>query len=1025
MAKRQRDTEPFELCRSVRASPFGRAGVNPDSDDIYRDTDYEETDGDTDNCETYVEANNEEINMCIDSSVMQQLQSKQLALQSDIDGLCRLGLDHHVEPSQVIAVGDRSAGKTSVLEAILHIRFPSQEDIYMDFTTEVVLSPSFRTRVAVTIRTDGRDTFNASGLNECDLQAIFQEAKQHMGMSNRCAGLSEDDASVLRIEIAGPGFPQLTLVDLPRFSHAETGSQNNGSVGHANPLAEKYMSQENTIILAVFSAQNDLTGQQVLGEVKKYDPGLDRTMGIITKPDEVDDQPTKRWTYLELAQNKKRSHKLKLGWHVLRNPTKQEAGSTEMERVAKEYHFFHHGVWAMVSPEDRGIQALRGKLSRAILTRIQRHLPAVIANAEEYIRTRKARLESLGAHRWSTADITKYLIGISNRFQRVAQNAIQGNYTDNFFGGLYPKPYTPALAEGRRIRKLRALVRDMNWAFCFILATKGCRRQIDWGYQKPVVAPKHLEPFLALYVLDERVSISSHDLAQELDNIASENQGVGFSDSPNDTLALALFRDQAAPWKGIAKRHVFLVAQFSQRFVEELVVHIAGPDSTTADAIINHRVAPYFEQKRATLEAKVLELLQHYKTGDLQPMSNDIFFHGVPKRRSERFSGQGQQVSKRLEFFRNGENLDGSTDAIPEVPQASSETSLRVFADNVMTLALENCLISDIPNILSPEVVCNMTDDELKTLAADSKHAQSEREELRAQIKELQSGLAACRKHRPRHLNGMMATQSVLPKAEPESERQSSPLERKAPIPTQSNPPPSVSSFASSIWTDSRESTPELTGKLATGRHTADTARLTPKESRQSASGEGFVELAPPPSSLSTKTTLLSDASNTGNTSVLDLPDLHGLILSPSDRIPPPGPHLYNSLWKVPTTDPRASGTSNTGITDISNTANTVRRSTPFVPGNHAVPVIEHPYSGRHPCDLYPYNVDELYNLCDNFNHADPGANGTPPSGDEENTGTISDGVGTWFDAPVAPALTDPVLFPLEFLHDFSQPTKK
>lgn len=703
MAKRKRDIEAPNLGRSVRANPFGHAemDLNPDYDEVHRDADNDETDGDADddkidgdtvNGETggdSGEANNEEINMYIDNSVMQQLQSSQRVVQNVFDELRRLGVDHYVEPPQVVVVGDRYAGKTSVLEAISRIRLPFQDDVYMAFVTELALRRSPQTKVAVRIRTDGRDTFNSSGLQESDLTQILQGAKQHMGISNRSAGLSED-ASVLRIEIAGPALPQLTFVDLPRFCHAETGSQNNGSVGHASRLAEKYMSQENTIILAVFSAQNDLTAQKVLGEAKKYDPGLDRTLGIITKPDEVEDQSTKRWTYLELSQNEEPSHRLKLGWHVLRNPTKQEAGSTEIECVAREYHFFQGGVWAMVSPEDRGIQTLRGKLSRAILTRIQRQLPAVIANVEEYIKTRKERLDRLGPPRWSAADIRKYLIGISNRFQLVAHNAIQGNYTDDFFGGPYPKPYTPALEGDRRIRKLRALVRDLNRAFWLILTTRGSRRQIDLGDRNSVATPKHLEPLLALYVLGERVSISIHDLTKELDNIASENQGVGLSGSLNDTVALALFRDQSAPWIAIAGQHVKFVVRFSRRFVEELVIHIAGPDWTTANAIIEHLVVPYFEQKQATLQAKVLELLQHYKAGsDPLPLSNDIFLDRVPKRRSEWFLGQGQQVPKRFKISRNDEDSDGSTDATPEVLQASSEVTSQFNTEQTIDNAME------------------------------------------------------------------------------------------------------------------------------------------------------------------------------------------------------------------------------------------------------------------------------------------------------------------------------------------------
>jgi hypothetical protein len=80
--------------------------------------------------------------------------------------------------------------------------------------------------------------------------------------------------------------------------------------------------------------------------------------------------------------------------------------------------------------------------------------------------------------------------------------------------------------------------------------------------------------------------------------------------------------------------------------------------------------------------------------------------------------------------------------------------SLRVFTDNVVTLALENCLISDIPNILSPEKVYDMADDRVTALAAESKQTRREREELRMQLERLRISLAACREYKPRESSG-------------------------------------------------------------------------------------------------------------------------------------------------------------------------------------------------------------------------------------------------------------------------------
>ena len=46
--------------------------------------------------------------------------------------------------------------------------------------------------------------------------------------------------------------------------------------------------------------------------------------------------------------------------------------------------------------------------------------------------------------------------------------------------------------------------------------------------------------------------------------------------------------------------------------------------------------------------------------------------------------------------------------------------ALRVFANNVMILAVENCLIADIPNIISPEQAYNMSNAMINTLTTDS-----------------------------------------------------------------------------------------------------------------------------------------------------------------------------------------------------------------------------------------------------------------------------------------------------------------
>lgn len=80
-----------------------------------------------------------------------------------------------------------------------------------------------------------------------------------------------------------------------------------------------------------------------------------------------------------------------------------------------------------------------------------------------------------------------------------------------------------------------------------------------------------------------------------------------------------------------------------------------------------------------------------------------------------------------------------------------------------MILAVENCLVSDIPNILTPDKVREMSDTTVSELAAKSKQIKQGREELKAQLAKLQAGLAACIEHRPRRTVGRLITSHDIP----------------------------------------------------------------------------------------------------------------------------------------------------------------------------------------------------------------------------------------------------------------------
>ncbi|KAI0852872.1 P-loop containing nucleoside triphosphate hydrolase protein [Daldinia vernicosa] len=720
----------------------------------------------------------------LDSVALEQLHGEQKALLDAIDDLRKHGIGRFVDLPQIIVVGDQSSGKSSVLEAISRVRFPVKDGLCTRFATELVLRTDSHIKVDVRILPQSAPNkatykFDERSFKKADLPRIVEEAKKQMLEGD--AGFSED---VLRIEITSPDVPHLTMVDLPGFYHSEDENQSAAGRIIVDRLAERYMARKNSIILAVISARNQVILQKVLSKVKHHDKHKERTIGIITKPDILTPGTQDEANFIRLAKNLDRSHELSLGWHVLRNRGEMETSSTDEERDEKETKFFEDTLWSSVPSKNRGVAALRKKLSGILLQHIKNNLQGLIESIEDNINSRKAQLERLGDPRSTPRELRTHLDKIASQFHILCLHAVEGNYVDEFFGGLYPGTDATAI-DDNRVRKLRAFVRDLNRAFAYVLETKGSRRIIlpkspnngdntrlfgsstlegqSGRLAEKLTLPTFLLPLVNQYKFKDPEKVTFEQITSELESLSSANQGTEFPGTSNDRLAVKLFQDQSQPWEEIARCHIRLILDITKAFVEKLVGYLVNPDKRTCSAILTEVVDPFFEEKSSALEYKLQELLRHYKSGYPQPL--DAEFRALLTQKRQKNIGVDvirDLIASRPEFFteeahkelmkatQSKTTTEFGVDSLIDKCETYYEMSLRTFVDNVIILAVENCLIRDLPSIFTTTRVNKMEDDELERLASESPEVQTERKELRAEYEALKKGLQICNKFKER-----------------------------------------------------------------------------------------------------------------------------------------------------------------------------------------------------------------------------------------------------------------------------------
>ncbi|KAJ5140702.1 hypothetical protein N7448_004110 [Penicillium atrosanguineum] len=662
-----------------------------------------------------------------------QKSREQSKLLDKIDELRNLGVGGLVQLPQLIVCGSQSSGKSSVLEAISRVRFPAKDNVCTRFATEVILRRNPQARVKVSIEPGSSRTnpdeqeklraFSSQSFSATeDLHKLIKEAEECMGIG----GSTHFSDDVLKVEISGPEKPELTLVDLP---------------GLYTSFSEE-QSKEGLIT--------------VLNLAEKIDPKHERTLGIVTHPDRVSPGSDGEDTWIKFIKNEK--IQLQLGWHVLQNRKFETRLESDDKRDELEREFFGHGRWASLSREIVGIDSLRRRLSNVLLKHVRHELPNLIHDIQSKIVDHEQTLGKMGTARLSVKEQRGFLVGISSRFGRITHEALNGMYSDDFFGDFGDRRATND--ETNDFRRLRAVIREMNENFAEAISIRGCRtiiRQTETVF--PFQSPQqqsfnpYMEGWSPTYVTEKA-------LQEQIQEQAVKNRGIELPGNANQVLVGKLFRDQSEPWEELAERHLTDVWSTVNYFVGLVLQHLT--DQHTYTSVMSDHIIPEMDKLRASLFEKLKELTSYRKGGHPLPLGRDFLSKIQESRQKRQLSalkkglGLGgfslfakpdapNKVFDTNDLERAASQLQSSSDQfaaaeIIDQMQAYYDTAIVTFTDNIAILAIENCLLRPLGQIFTGQTIIDMDDAQIKGIAAEPISVELDRNRLNEELSKLKAG---------------------------------------------------------------------------------------------------------------------------------------------------------------------------------------------------------------------------------------------------------------------------------------------
>lgn len=308
-----------------------------------------------------------------------------------IDELRDVGLQQFIKLPRIAVVGSQSSGKSSLLESIVGIDFlPRGSGVVTRRPLELRL-------VHVPPNERIIKPYAVFDVEKSKKWENFDQVREHIDfLTDQVAGKKKKIINdPITMTVFSNDVIDLTIIDLPGITRVPIqDSEQSGDIEKiTKDMAYSYIRDDRTIVLCVIPGNQDIGNADGLQLAREVDREGNRTIGVITKIDIMDQGTDAKRMIMGI------DIPLKLGYVGVKGRSQQDINNNKRVNKALEEeraYFANHKVYSTMDPKFLGTKALTSKLSTCLFHHIRSILPAIIKEIKDKLKECEDRLRDLG-----------------------------------------------------------------------------------------------------------------------------------------------------------------------------------------------------------------------------------------------------------------------------------------------------------------------------------------------------------------------------------------------------------------------------------------------------------------------------------------------------------------------------------------------------------------------------------------------------------------------------------------------------